>query len=170
LSILKGEDLSIFDQTSAPAYRACMAVREIPIERPPGGSSFRQITDLGDEGTRRDYIIEIDWNGRAGSTSGATATDTGAGPARGPKPNHVTGAWRLSLLTLEGRALVHGRVLVQGAPLLGQLADDERPDGDLLLVTTGDDPPGYDALGVEARLIHLTGADLQAVIDARRGA
>lgn len=145
-----------------------MAVREVPLERPAGGSSFRQISDLGGEGSRRDYVLELDWISRAGSSSGATATDTGAGLPQGPTPDHVTGAWRLSLSTLDGRVLVHGRVLVQGSLLLGQLADDERPDGDLVVVTTGDDPPGYDDLGTVARLIHLTGDDLQSVIDARR--
>lgn len=147
-----------------------MAVREVPLERPSGGAAFRQVSDLGDEGSRRDFVITLDWSSRHGSSAWATLTDTGAGRPNAATPDHVTGAWRLTLATLEGRTLVAGRVLVEGALLLGQLVDDERPDGDLVIVTTGDDPPGFDDLGTAARLLHLTGDDLQAVIDARRGA
>jgi hypothetical protein len=147
-----------------------VAVREVPLERPSGGTAFRQVSDLGDEGSRRDFVLTLDWSARHGSSAGATLTDAGAGRPGADAPEHVTGAWRLSLATLEGRTLVAGRVLAEGALLLGQLVDAERPDGDLVVVTTGNDPPGLDDLGVAARLLHLTGDDLQAVIDARRNA
>ena len=147
-----------------------MAVREIPLERPAGGAAFRQVSDLGDEGQRRDYVFTFDWSARQGTTAGATVDDTGAGPAGGPTPAHVTGAWRMTLATLEGRVLVTGRVLAQGVRLLAQLVDAERPDGDLVVVTAGQDPPGFDDLGGTARLLHLTGEDLESFIEARRAA
>lgn len=145
-----------------------MAVREVPLERPAGGAAFRQITDLGDEGLRRDYVLTFDWNARQGTSAGAAIDTTGAERPGWPVPEHVTGAWRVTVATLEGRVLVAGRVLYQGVRLLARLVDAERPDGDLVAVTTGEDPPGFDDLGTAARLVHLTGDDLQAVIDARR--
>jgi hypothetical protein len=122
-----------------------VAVRVVPTERPEGGAAFRQVTDLGG----RDYLLSLDWVARWGEGPGEP------------------GAWRLTLATTTGRVLTAGRALVPRTLLLARLADPDRPDGDLVVVHTGDGPPGLDDLGGAARLIYLDGEDLAAVRLAR---
>jgi hypothetical protein len=118
-----------------------VAIYEVPLSRPPLGGAFSQRTDLG--GT--DYVLDLDWVSRWGE--GLLA---------------APGAWRLSISTTSGRRLAAGRALVPGSLLLAQLADDDRPAGDLLLVTPDGEPAGLDDLGGAARLYYLDGDDLAA--------
>ncbi|MGB0763050.1 MAG: phage baseplate plug family protein [Acidimicrobiales bacterium] len=119
-----------------------MAIREIPLSRPEGAGSFTQTTDLG--GT--DYVISLDWVERAGNG---------------------IGAWRLDLLTEDGRVIALGRTLVAASLLLARVVDEDRPLGDLIVSTTGTDPPGLDDLGVVARLLFVDGIELDQILETR---
>jgi hypothetical protein len=125
-----------------------VALYQIPLSRPPLAGAFSQRTDLG--GT--DYVLDLDWVSRWGEGL-----------------LEVPGAWRLSVSTLSGRVLAVGRALVPGSLLLQQLSDDERPAGDLSVVSPGGAVPGLDDLGRTAHLVYLDGEDLDAVREALYG-
>ncbi len=96
-------------------------------------ASWQQRTAL--DGT--DYILEFNWNGRGG-------------------------AWYLSILDLDGNAIVRSIKLVSNWPLLRRRRDERLPPGELMMYdATGEiSSAGYDQLGRQVTLNYFDAEEL----------
>lgn len=113
-----------------------MTIQRIPL--PQGEFSFTQRVML----EQREYILDFNWNGRAGR-------------------------WFFALSDSAGRLIVT-RPLVTNRPLLSGVVDDRRPPGDLVALDTSrsDAPVGLAELGTRVALDYLEASDVAAMIAA----
>ena len=81
--------------------------------------------------------------------------------------NQREDCWYLLLQTVDGQNIYGYVKLVVGWNLLGQCADNRKPAGDLVVITTtqDDSPPGFNDLlpGGRCQLQYLTASDLSAL-------
>jgi len=106
---------------------------EIPCT-PGGVATWTQRTALDG----RDYVLAFRWNQRAG-------------------------AWTLDLADQDGAAILLGRTLVAGYPLLKGVTDTRRPPGELAVLDAfglDDLDPAFSDLGTRFVLVYVTAAEL----------
>lgn len=116
-----------------------MTIQRIPIPRSAASFTMRVMLE------RREYVLAMRWNARAGR-------------------------WFMSIADSSG-VLIATRPLTTNRPLLSGVVDARRPPGELVVLDTArlDTPIGLGELGTRAVLDYLEAADVAAMIAAGAG-
>jgi hypothetical protein len=71
-------------------------------------------------------------------------------------------SWIMDLLDVAGAPIIEGLPVVLDKPLLSQVVDERRPDGDLMFVQLGNDdvPPGFVGFASKYILYYLTAEEM----------